>query len=126
MKTYKKIKTRDHGIFFQSWSQKISSNSKVVNNNARDIRRKVDVISKKCQELKNLVVAIAVAYSKTKPDDLHVFGDGRMSKVIEKHKDDILLDPDWLKNDNNVENLTANAMLLRLLPDVYTVFMALQ
>jgi len=55
-----------------------------------------------------------------------VLGDGRISKIIEKHKDNILLDPDWLKNDNNVENLTANAMLLRLLPDVYTVFMALQ
>jgi len=56
----------------------MSYNSKVVNNNARDIRRKVDVISKKYQELKNLGVAIAVAYSATKTNGLYVLGDGRI------------------------------------------------
>jgi len=73
--------------------------SKVVNNNARDFKKKLDVITKKCQELKSLGVAVAVAYSTTKTNGLYVFGDGRISKVVQEHKDEILLDPDWTKED---------------------------
>jgi len=87
--------------------------SKVVKNNARDIKRKLDVISKKCQELKCLGVAVAVAYSITKTNGLYVFGDERISKVVEEHKDEILLDPDWAKEE--MESSSKN--LLPPLPD---------
>ena len=73
--------------------------SRAVNNNARDIKRKLDVISKKCQELKGLGVAVAVAYSTTKTNGLYVFGDERISKVVQEHKDEILLNPDWTKEE---------------------------
>ena len=55
--------------------------SKAVNNNARDIKRKIGVIEKKCQELKGLGVAVVVAYSTTKTNGLYIFGDERISKV---------------------------------------------
>jgi len=73
--------------------------SRAVNNNARDIKRKLDVISKKCQELKGLGVAVAMAYSTTKTNGLYVFGDERISKVVQEHKDEILLNPDWTKEE---------------------------
>jgi len=73
--------------------------SRAVNNNARDIKRKLGVISKKCQELKGLGVAVAVAYSTTKTNGLYVFGDERISKVVQEHKDEILLNPDWTKEE---------------------------
>jgi len=84
-----------------------------VNNNARDIKRKLDVISKKCQELNSLGVAVAVAYSTTKTNSLHVFGDERISKVVQEHKDEILLDPDWTKEEME----SSSKVLLSLLPD---------
>ena len=89
--------------------------SKAVNNSARDIKRKIEVISKKCEKLKHLGVAVAVAYSTTKTNGLYVFGDQRINKVIEDHKDDVLLNPDWMKDEDEVGSL--NTILLPPLPD---------
>lgn len=87
--------------------------SRAVNNNARDIKRKLDVISKKCQELKGLGVAVAVAYSTTKTNGLYVFGDDRISKVVQEHKDEILLNPDWTKEEME----SSSKAILPPLPD---------
>lgn len=74
--------------------------SRQINNNARDVKRRIDQIQKKCAELKSLGVAIGVAYSSHKTNGLYVFGDRRITKVIEKYKDDILLDADWMEEDD--------------------------
>ena len=87
--------------------------SKAVNNSARDIKRKIEVISKKCEELKHLGVAVAVAYSTTKTNGLYVFEDQRITKVIEDHKDDVLLNPDWMKDEVG----SSSTILLPPLPD---------
>ena len=87
--------------------------SRAVNNNARDIKRKLDVISKKCQELKGLGVAVAMAYSTTKTNGLYVFGDERISKVVQEHKDEILLNPDWTKEEME----SSSKVILPPLPD---------
>ena len=36
---------------------------------------------------------------------LYVFGDQRITKVIEDHKDDVLLNPDWMKDEDEVQIL---------------------
>ncbi len=68
---------------------------KKTNNDARDIKRKLDVIKKKCAELKELGVSIAVVYSTTKTNGLFLLGDTRITNIIEAHKEDILLNPAW-------------------------------
>ena len=78
--------------------------SKVVNNSARVIKMKIEVISKKCEELKHLGDAIAVAYSTIKTMCLE---DQRITKVTEDHKDDILLNPHWMKHKDEVGSSTA-------------------
>ena len=62
-----------------------------INNDARDIKRKLDVLRKKCAELKELGVAVAVAYSSSKTNGLFLFEDSRITDVIEAHKEEILL-----------------------------------
>jgi len=88
--------------------------SRKINNEARDVKRKLEVISKKCQELSQFGVAIGVAYSTFKTNGLNVFGDKRITKVIEEHKDEILLSDEWL--DEKVEILDPT-ILLPPLPD---------
>ena len=86
-----------------------------VNNDARDIKRRLDVISKKCKELKQYGITIGVAYSTAKTNSLNVFGDRRITKVIEDHKDEILLSSDWM--DEDVESVDSPHVLLAPLPD---------
>lgn len=86
-----------------------------INNDARDIKRRLDVTSKKCKEVRQFGIAIGVAYSTTKTNNLNVFGDKRITKVIEEHKDEILLSCDWMEED--VESLDSLCVLLAPLPD---------
>lgn len=71
--------------------------SRQINNHSRDVKRRIDQITKKCNELKSLGVAVGVAYSSAKTNGLYVLGDERITKVIEKYKDEILLDPEWME-----------------------------
>ena len=85
-----------------------------INNDARDVKRKLDVISKKCQELGQLGVAIGFAYSSMKTNSLNVFGDKRITRVIEAHKEEILLSSDWMEEEIEITN---PSILLAPLPD---------
>ena len=71
--------------------------SRQINDTACDIKRRVDLIVKKCNELKVLGVPAAVVYSTSKTNGLYIVGDPRIAQVIEEHKDDILLNPEWMK-----------------------------
>ena len=59
------------------------------------------VILKKCKELKDLGISIGVAYSSRKGNGLFVFGDGRITSVIEAYKDEILLNPEWMEVESD-------------------------
>ena len=81
--------------------------SRQVNNSSRDIKRRLEQITKKCDELKALGVQVAVIYSTNKTNGLYVLGDPRITQVIEKHKDEILLNPDWMDDDQDISHTTA-------------------
>ena len=83
--------------------------SRQINNSARDIKR-VDLIVKKCDELKSLGVPAAVVYSTSKTNVIYIVGDPRITKVIEEHKDEILLNPEWMEDDAET-SYTAKVML---------------
>ena len=68
---------------------------------------------KKCSELKSLGVAIGVAYSSAKTNGLCIIGDRQITQVIEKHKDEILLNPDWMEEDEG----SLHQVILPPLPD---------
>ena len=93
-----------------------------INNDARDIKRKLDVLRKKCAELKELGVAVAVAYSSSKTNGLFLFEDSRITDVIEAHKEEILLNPDWSEPEAGTEcgssgsSGASHAMILPPLP----------
>ena len=80
--------------------------SRQVNNSSRDIKRRLEQITKKCDELKTLGVQVAVIYSTNKTNGLYVLGDPRITQVTEKHKDEILLNPDWM-DDQDISHSTA-------------------
>ena len=88
--------------------------SRQVNNSARDIKRRLEQVTKKCDELKALGVQIAVVYSTSKTNGLYVLGDPRITQVIEEHKDEILMNPDWMDDDQETSHTTA--MILAPLP----------
>ena len=88
--------------------------SRQVNNSSRDIKRRLDVITKKCTELKALGIPLAVVYSTNKTNGLYILGDPRITEVIEKHRDEILLNPDWMDDDSDVAY--TNAVMLAPLP----------
>jgi len=52
-------------------SEEMAANRK-INNEARDVKRKLEVIRKKCQEISQLGVAIGVAYFTFKTSSLKV------------------------------------------------------
>ena len=81
-----------------------------INNDARDIKRRLDVISKKCKELRKYGIAVGVAYSTAKTNSLNVFGDKRITKVIEEHKDEILLSCDWMEEDTDHSSDSASTL----------------
>ena len=83
---------------------------RVINNTSRDIKRRLEQITKKCSELKNLGVPTALVYSMSKTNGLHIVGDPKITQVIEEHKDAILLNPEWMDEDDDV-SYTATAML---------------
>ena len=87
--------------------------SRQVNNSSCDIKRRLDVITKKCTELKALGVPLAVVYSTNKTNGLYILGDPRITEVIEKHRDEILLNPDWM-DDSDVAY--TNAVMLAPFP----------
>ena len=60
------------------------------------IKRRIELITKKVNELKALGVPVAVVYSTTKTSGLYVLGDPRITQVIEKYQDEILMNPDWM------------------------------
>ena len=80
--------------------------SRQVNNSSRDIKRRLDQIAKKCDELKVLGVQIAVVYSTNKTNGLYVLGDPRITQVIEKHRDEVLLNPEWMDDDHDISHTT--------------------
>ena len=53
--------------------------SRQINDTACDIKRRVDVIVKKCNELKVLGVPAAVVYSTSKTNGLYIVGDLRFT-----------------------------------------------
>jgi hypothetical protein len=73
--------------------------SRQINNTSRDIKRRIDLITKKVNELKALGVPVAVVYSTTKTNGLYVLGDSRITQVIDKYRDEILMNPDWVEED---------------------------
>ena len=72
--------------------------SKQINNTSRDIKRRIDLITKNT-ELKALRVPAAVMYSTTKTKDIYVLGDSRITQVTEKYRDEILMNPDSMEED---------------------------
>ena len=66
-------------------------------------QRKLGIIQKKTAELKELGVSVAVFYSLRKINGIQYFGDRRYTDVVEKHKDEILLNPAWY-NDSDDED----------------------
>lgn len=76
---------------------------RTVNKKARDIKRKINIMQKKCAELKDLGVSVAVVYSSQKTNRLHFFGDRRITKVVKTHKDNTLLSSNWFQDDPNEE-----------------------
>ena len=59
---------------------------------ARDIRRRVDVIQKKLADLQELGIPCAFCYSSVRnTGSLFTLGDTRITDVIERHKNEILL-----------------------------------
>ena len=84
--------------------------SRQINNTARDIKRRVDLIVKKCNELKVLGVPAAVVYSTSKTNGFYIVGDPRIAQVIEEYKDDILLNPEWMEDHTEI-SYTAKVML---------------
>ena len=59
---------------------------------------------------KVLGVPAAVVYSTSKTNGLYIVGDPRITQMIEEHKDEILLNPEWIEDDK--ENpYTAKVML---------------
>ena len=80
----------------------INMTSRQINNSSRDIKRRPDLITKKVNELKVLGVPIAVAFSTKKTNGLYLIGDPRITQVIDKYKDEILMNPDWMDDDNGI------------------------
>ena len=68
--------------------------SRQINNSSRDIKRRLDLIIKKVNELKVLGVPVAVASSTKKTNGLYVVGDPRIANVIDKNRDEILMNPE--------------------------------
>ena len=60
-------------------------------------------------------MAVGLAYSSAKRNGLYIIGDRRITQVIEKYKDEILLNPDWMEEDEG--NLHQAAVILPPLPD---------
>ena len=73
--------------------------SRQINNTSRDIKCRIELITKKVNELKALGVPVAVVYSTTMISGLYVLGDPRIILVIEKYRDKILINPDWMEED---------------------------
>ena len=88
--------------------------SRQINNSSRDIKRRLDLIIKKVNELKVLGVPVAVAFSTKKTNGLYVVGDPRIAHIIDKYRDEILMNPDWMDDENNVKY--TNTVLLPPLP----------
>ena len=76
---------------------------RTINNESRDVKRKLGIIQKKTAELKELGVSVAVFYSSRKINGIQYFGDRRYTDVVDKHKDEILLNPAWY-NDNDSDD----------------------
>ena len=72
---------------------------RITNNSSRDIKRKLEVIQKKCFELNELNVPIGVVYSIQKSNGITVLGDPRIT-VIERHEEEILQSPEWLDGED--------------------------
>ena len=53
------------------------------------------------------ILHLAVIYSTNKTNGLYVLGDPRITQVVEKHKDEILLNPDWMDDDQDISHTTA-------------------
>ena len=68
------------------------------------------MVVKKCNELKILGVPAAVVDSTSKTNTLYIVGDPRIIQVIEEHKDEILLNPEWMEDDTDT-SYTAKVML---------------
>jgi len=71
---------------------------------------------KKCSELKELGVSVAVFYSSRKVNGIQYFGDRRYTDVVEKHKDDILLNPAWYNDSDDEDDNTIQRQPKLLLP----------
>jgi len=63
-------------------------------------------------------VSVAVAYSSAQTNVLFLFGDVRITSVIEAHKEEILLNPTWTESEGSAadENQPRSAKALILPP----------
>ena len=52
----------------------------------------------------------AVVYSTSETNGFYIVGDPRIAQVIEEHKDDILLNPEWMEDHTEI-SYTAKVML---------------
>ena len=57
---------------------------------SRDMKRRVDVITKKIKDLDELGVPCVFVYATPWTGGLHVFGDDRMTSTVRDHKDEYL------------------------------------
>ena len=64
-----------------------------INNTSRDIKHRINLTTKNT-ELMALGVPVAVKYSTTKTNGLYVLGDSGITQVIDKYRDEILMNPD--------------------------------
>ena len=90
-----------------------------VNNSAREIKRWLDQVTKKCDELQALGVQIEVVYSTSKTNGIYILDDPRITQVIEKHTDKILLNPDWMDDDRDTSHTIA--VMLTPLPSKLSI-----
>ena len=87
-----------------------------INNSARDIKRKIELVKKACAKLKELGVSMGVAYSAARTNGLYLFGDHRITRVIDLHRDEILLNDEWMDDSDHDESGTDGQVQPFILP----------
>ena len=75
----------------QQQQQQPAQSKMIVDSRSRDIRRRIDVIQKKIADLQELGVPCAFTYTSARnTGSIFTVGDGRVTDVIERHKNEII------------------------------------
>ena len=93
------------------------SKSLADENRSRDVRRRIEVIHKKLADLQELGIPCAFCYSSARnTGSIFTLGDSRITDVIERHKNEILVNLSGDNSEQSEGNKTEIHLILPPLP----------